>query len=117
MMPFRSELNIDDNAKNDTKINGASRNPTYKRDCIFKSSTILFVYFRIYKQTYFLLATKSNEKMSKGVFDSRHRNEFNVRDVRFVPHFFPKLVEIALIRFRIQEFPDASFPASEYLVL
>jgi len=40
-MPFISELNSEDSAKNDTNINGANRNPIYNKDCIFNISTMI----------------------------------------------------------------------------
>jgi hypothetical protein len=41
IMPFISELNSEDSAKNDTNINGANRNPIYNKDCIFNISTMI----------------------------------------------------------------------------
>jgi len=49
IIPLMSELKRDEIAKNDTSIKGASRNPTYSKDCTFNNSTIYLYIADIYK--------------------------------------------------------------------
>jgi hypothetical protein len=91
MIPFISELNMDEIAKNETKIKGAKRNPTYNNECKFNTSTMfdcMYVYihtirYSTFDRFYFgrqlwsttlvdLYRIVFVNKMSNSIFDTIH---------------------------------------------